>query len=86
MRCSGSEGVDVVRTPFRTPRANAFAERWVRTVRAECLDWTLVRGRRHLEQVLRTYTAHYNSSRPHRDSTSPPRTEATLESRAPSSP
>jgi putative transposase len=61
-----TEGVDVVRTPFRTPRANAFAERWVRTVRAECLDWTLVSGRRHLEQVLRTYTAHYNSGRPHR--------------------
>jgi transposase InsO family protein len=61
-----TEGVDVVRTPYRTPRANAFAERWVRTVRAECLDWTFVRGRHHLERVLRTYTSHYNRGRPHR--------------------
>jgi putative transposase len=38
----------------------------VRTVRAECLDWLLIFGRRHLEQVLRTYTAHYNAERPHR--------------------
>src|SRR4051794_1652737 len=61
-----SEGVDVLRTPFRSPRANAFAERWVRTVRSECLDWTLVRGRRHLERVLKTYVQHYNQARPHR--------------------
>jgi transposase InsO family protein len=61
-----SEGVDVVRTPFRSPRANAYAERWVRTVRTECLDWTLVRGRRHLERVVRTYAEHYNRARPHR--------------------
>jgi putative transposase len=61
-----TEGVDVVQTPYRAPPANAFAERWVRSVRAECLDWTLVRGRRHLERVLRTYTSHYNRGRPHR--------------------
>jgi len=48
------------------PRANAFAERWVRTVRTECLDWMLVLGRRHLERVLRTYAAHHNEARPHR--------------------
>ena len=54
-----TEGVAVVRPPFRTPRANAFAERWVRTVRTECLDWTLVRGRRHLVRVLKTYARHY---------------------------
>jgi putative transposase len=61
-----SEGVNIVKSPIRAPRANAFAERWVRTVRTECLDWILVFGRRHLERVLRTYTSHYNARRPHR--------------------
>jgi hypothetical protein len=61
-----TEGMHVVKTPIRSPRANAFAERWVRTVRTECLDWMLVLGRRHLERVLRIYTAHYNEARPHR--------------------
>jgi putative transposase len=48
------------------PKANAFAERWVRTVRVDCLDWLLIVGRRHLEQVLRIYVKHYNEHRPHR--------------------
>jgi putative transposase len=61
-----SEGVRVVRTPFRAPRANAHAERWVGTVRRECLDWLLILGRRHLERVLREYVAHCNGARPHR--------------------
>ena len=61
-----SEGIKVIHTPIRAPRANAYAERFVRTVRAECLDWLLIVGRRHLEYVLRTYTAHYNAERPHR--------------------
>jgi len=61
-----SEGVSIVLTPIRAPNANAFCERWVGTVRAECLDWTLVLGRRHLERVLRTYIGHYNEARPHR--------------------
>jgi len=61
-----SDGIQVILTPVQAPRANAFAERWVRTVRAECLDWTLVLGRRHLERILRIYVAHYNAQRPHR--------------------
>jgi putative transposase len=61
-----SEGVRIVKTPIRAPRANAFAERWVRTVREECLDHVLVFGRRHLQAVLREYVAHYNAQRPHR--------------------
>ena len=61
-----SEGVRVVRTPFRAPRANAHAERWVGTARRECLDWLLVLGRRHPERVLREYVAHYDGARPHR--------------------
>jgi transposase InsO family protein len=61
-----SEGIKVIKTPVRSPRANAIAERWVRTVREECLDWTLVLGRHHLEAVLRDYVQHYNEHRPHR--------------------
>jgi transposase InsO family protein len=61
-----TEGVRVVPTPIRAPKANAYAERFVRTVRAECLDWVLVQGRGHLERTLRTYVAHYNRGRPHR--------------------
>ena len=51
----------MIETPFRAPRANAVAERWVRTVRSECLDHLLIVGRRHLEHVLRAYLAHYNA-------------------------
>jgi transposase InsO family protein len=58
--------VRIVKTPMRAPRANAYAERWVRTVRAECLDWTLIWNRRHLERVLTVYIEHYNAARPHR--------------------
>ena len=61
-----SEGAEVLVTPVQAPNANAFAERWVRTVRAECLDWLLIVGRGHLEQVLRIYVGHYNQHRPHR--------------------
>lgn len=61
-----TEGAKVIPTPIHAPKANAFAERWVETVRAECLDWTLVLGRRHLDQVLSTYLGHYNAHRPHR--------------------
>ncbi len=61
-----SEGITVIHTPVRAPRANAHAERFVRTVRNECLDWLLILGRRHLKQTLRVYTTHYNRERPHR--------------------
>ncbi len=61
-----SEGTRVILTPIRSPKANAYAERWVRTVRSEVLDLTLVLGRRHLDRLLSRYGAHYNSHRPHR--------------------
>jgi putative transposase len=61
-----SDGAEVLLTPVQAPRANAYAERWVRTVRAECLDWLLVVGRGHLQQVLRVYVQHYDRHRPHR--------------------
>jgi putative transposase len=61
-----SEGIRVIHTPVRAPQANAYAERFVRTVRTGCLDWLLIVGRRHLEHVLRIYIQHYNRERPHR--------------------
>jgi putative transposase len=61
-----SEGIQVIRTPVRAPNANAHAERFVRTLREECLDWLLILGRRQLERVLREYVEHYNHERPHR--------------------
>jgi putative transposase len=61
-----SEGLTVIHPPVRAPQTNAYAERFVRTVLTECLDWLLIVGRRHLEQVLRIYIQHYNRERPHR--------------------
>jgi putative transposase len=61
-----SEGIAVIRTPVRAPNANAHAERWVGSVRRECLDRLLIFSRRQLEHVLRTYADHYNRHRPHR--------------------
>jgi putative transposase len=55
----------VIRTPGQAPSANAFAERWIRTAWADCLDRILILGRRHLEHELRVYRRHYNEHRPH---------------------
>ncbi len=79
-----TEGTRVIRTPVRAPRANTYAERWVRTCRAECLDWMLVWGRRHLDRVLRAYASHYNGGRPHRglQLATPERSEPTPAHRA----
>ncbi len=61
-----SEGVEIIRTPFHAPQANAFAERWVGTARRDCLDWLLISSRKQLERVLHIYADHYNTHRPHR--------------------
>jgi putative transposase len=61
-----SEGIRIVKTPVRAPNANAFAERFVGTVRRECLDWLIILNRRHLEHVLCVFADHYNTHRPHR--------------------
>ncbi len=58
-------GVEIVRTPYRAPGANAIAERWIRSVRAECLDHLLLVSEAHLRQVLTVYIQHYNEARPH---------------------
>jgi transposase InsO family protein len=60
------EGVRVIRTPLQAPNANAHVERWVGSVRRECLDRLLIFSRRQLERVLRVYVRHYNEQRPHR--------------------
>jgi hypothetical protein len=59
-------GIEVVKIPPRSPRANAYAERWVRTARAKVTDRILICGQRHLRAVLDEYVAHYNQHRPHR--------------------
>ncbi len=61
-----SEGITVIRAPIGAPRAKAHAERWVGSVRRECLDWILILSRKHLERVLHEYVTHYNTHRPHR--------------------
>jgi transposase InsO family protein len=59
-------GIRSVRTPFRSPQANAIAERWVKSVRTECLDHTFIFNERHLHRVLNEYVAYFNHWRPHR--------------------
>jgi putative transposase len=58
-------GIEVVKIPPRSPRANAYAERWVRTVRSEVTVRMLIAGPRHLRAVLEEYVVHYNRHRPH---------------------
>jgi len=60
-----SEGIEGVRTPFRAPRANAYAERWVRSVREECLEQVIVLNQSHLAYILREYERYFNLARPH---------------------
>jgi transposase InsO family protein len=60
-----SEGAQILRTPFRAPNAKAYAERFVRTIRSECLDHLLVVNARHLERILRSHAGHYNGHCPH---------------------
>jgi transposase InsO family protein len=61
-----ADGAEILQTPFRMPNANAFAERFVCTVRSECLDHLLVVNERHLERILRSYARHYNGHRPYK--------------------
>ena len=61
-----SDGIEIVRTPFRAPQANGVAERFVRTARSECLDWLLILNQQHLERCLEVFVTHYNGHRPHR--------------------
>ena len=60
------DGIEIVRTPFRVPQANGVAERFVRTVRSECLDWMLILNQQHLARILEMFVTHYNEHRPHR--------------------
>ena len=78
-----AEGVRVIRTPLQAPVANCYAERWVESVRRECLDWLIILGRGHLERVLGEYVDHYNRARPHRGlQLQPPNCDAALPSPA----
>jgi putative transposase len=61
-----TDGIRVIRTPVRAPKANAICERFVGTIRRECLDWILIVNRRQLRHVLREFVGHYNGHRPHR--------------------
>ena len=64
-RVAESSGIEVQRTPYRAPRANAVCERFLGSVRRECLDHLLILGERHLSRVLREYVAYFNRDRPH---------------------
>ena len=74
-----SEEVTIIRTPVRAPNANAFAERWVRSVREECLDRVLILGEGHLGRTLIAYVTYYNHARPLRGSLSTVRFHSSVE-------
>ena len=81
----GCADIQIIRTPIRAPRANAIAERFIGTLRRECLDHLLITGPRHLDVVLREYLQHFNAHRPHRSldqrtpvSGAPPCSDATV--------
>jgi putative transposase len=61
-----TDGIEIIETPIRAPRANAIAERWIKSARTEVLDWMLIFGKRHLRAALSEYVDHYNRCRPHR--------------------
>jgi transposase InsO family protein len=61
-----AQGARIIQTPIQAPEANGIAERFVRTVRSECLDWLLIGGVEHLERALTVFIEHYNDHRPHR--------------------
>jgi transposase InsO family protein len=64
-RTVAAMGLRVLRTPLRSPQANAFCERMIGTIRRECLDWMIPLNERHLRRILREWAAHYNRGRPH---------------------
>lgn len=65
LRSEGIKVIKVIHTPYRAPNANAYAERWVRSVREERLDRVLIMNGQHLSRVMKEYVAYYNSARPH---------------------
>jgi putative transposase len=83
-----AEGIRVIKAPVRAPRARAHAERWVESLRRECLDRLLILGRRQLERVVQVYAQHYNGHRPHRslDQRPPLAKPPPIDERAPSEP
>ena len=66
MRVFEAQGARIVQTPIQAPQANGIAERFVRTVRSECVDWLLIGGVEQLERALTVFIEHYHSHRPHR--------------------